>query len=237
MTIESDARVSQQIDTQWVPVSPAFGCKNLAEVIQGEEFRQSLTAMLADFDELEPNQVTQDGYEFVGLSEKKALFEKHFPFFQLKVDTQFISLSPDSSVVTCEAALYVLTDQGYKAWFTRLGQSSADMVGADGREADAETSALRRIFVALGMGKEGAKEVAEESSKNALSIVNDFCTQNGIKLQELLKEYRSHHKAVGQSPLKHNYTDVEPTKLQQVIDKDDWVALTNYVSKRKMNHV
>ncbi|MEG3765126.1 hypothetical protein [Alteromonas sp. 14N.309.X.WAT.G.H12] len=236
MTATNDMRIEQNIDVTWKPVSPAFGCKDLAEVIQGNDFRTALANMLADFDKLVPNQVTFEGYEFVGLSEKKALFEKHFPFFQLKVDSQFVSLSPDSHVITCEAALYVLTESGYKPWFTRLGQSSADVVGADGREADAETSALRRIFLALGMGKEGAKEIIEESSKNAISIVNDYCIKNAIALHELVKEYRSHHKAVNLSPLKHNYHDVENGSLGSVIDSADWVSLTEYVSKRSVKN-
>ncbi len=233
MCRENEGIINSQIQTQWTPVFPAFGCKALAAVIQSEEFKASLAEMLNDFDDLEPNQITNDGYEFVGLSEKKALFEKHFPFFSLKVQTQFISLNPNSQVVTCEAALYVLTEEGYKPWFTRLGQSSTDNVGADGREADAETSALRRIFLALGMGKEGSKEVTEDNSKNAMALVSDYCKETGKQLKELVKEYRSHHQAFALQPFKLNYSDVEDTKLPALIDKEDWVLLTSFITKRK----
>jgi hypothetical protein len=220
----------------FTPVTPAFGNKALASVILSEKFKSSLASMLADFSQLEPNQITSEGYEFVGLSEKKALFEKHFPFFEMKVDSHFVSLSENSAVMTCESTLYVLTDEGYVAWFSRLGQSSGDSVGADGREADAETSALRRIFMALGMGKEGAKEVDSDSANNATAIVGDYCKERGIDIKTLLKEYRSHHSAYDLAELKEDYLDLgTSTKKEIDVKSEDWVLLAKFVSHKRDN--
>ena len=149
----------------------------------------------------------------------------------MKVDSQFFSLSEENSIMTCESTLYVLTDAGYQPWFSRLGQSSADTVGADGREADAETSALRRIFMALGMGKEGAKEVDEGSASNATSVVEDFCKHRGMELSALLKEYRSHHSAYNLDALKSDYVEKSSgDKLKDDVKSDDWIALSKYIS-------
>jgi hypothetical protein len=178
--------VSEKINTSWEPQAilpePA-----LASIIASDDFQQRLSAMLVEFQTLEPVYIEAYGKNYVSMAERNQLLEKHFDLGTFWLRYDFINREAKDPVCVC--TLFVLTDEGYFPWFNRMGQATSSDTGSDGALADAETSARRRILIALGMGSEGDLEVQKSQQSGATSAIQNQLDKSGESVLKFLKRY------------------------------------------------
>lgn len=171
---------------EWVPVETSSS-EMLAKEIMSEGFQDSLTGMLDAFDKLVPKEEDLTGRKFISMAQKNKLIEDFFPFGELVFRSQFLSLEDGQEV--CYMTLYVLTDGGYEPWFSRLGMANATK-SSDGSIADAETSAKRRLMIALGLGYEGNTEHSELNIDKTVKALEEAVISNGTSLFQIVSEYQ-----------------------------------------------
>lgn len=187
------------IDTTWSPVLANASDKDLAEALSREEFVLAHKRMLEEFDRVEPVVLDDMGNTYIPFSEKLRLIEEHFDFQTFVFSPQFLSIGGSESPV-CYMTLLVLTENGYRPWFSRMGMGASDMPGPDGLLADAETSAKRRILIALGMGKPGEEETSSDRSVGT-SIIEKYMSDQSANVADLVSVYNSKMHAMGLEPL------------------------------------
>jgi hypothetical protein len=175
------------IDTSWEPVMPSES-KSLASAITNKDFRKNLINMLKEYDTIPPDGFDSYGNEYIRLSEKYRVLENNFDFGTFQIRTQTMN-NEQSMVPFCYATLYVLTELGYEPWFSRMGVGDPNMVSTDGLHADAETTARRRILVALGLGKDGSNEVVNTDQDNMRKHLGATILEKGMTLSGLVMLY------------------------------------------------
>lgn len=212
-------------------VSPTSGKKELADVILSSDFQQRLAAMLSEFDAIAPSGGDDGAPRYVPLTQKSQLLEKHFPLFTLTIGNQFVNIGEPN--VICHSTFYVLTDEGYLPWFSRMGMADGDRVSSDGAMADAEISAKRRLFAALGMGADMVEDVGVVSKDSYVEVVSNYVEASGTKdIDGLISEYRRECGRHGLKPLMvRNTTKVDVKGMHE----DDLELLAVYIAKKESN--
>ncbi len=234
-TANTQNDLSPYIDTSWEPTSVSSS-KSLAAVIVSDDFQDSLEEMLDEYDSMIPTEHYDDGSAFISLSARRELMERHFPFGTFHISTQFIKLDSDTPI--CVATLYVLTDDSYEAWFSRMGMGTASSVSSDGLFADAETSALRRILTAIGLGNEGNEESADSDRINRVGIVDAFIESTSQTLIQLVESFKSHGSKYSLGALTGFYPSSKDKKDDRErfgfnsMNDNDLALLVSYVQKK-----
>lgn len=216
------------VDSEWKPVQVAT-TKSLVKEITSKEFQTSLAGMLEDFEKIIPKEYDSSGRSFVPMSEKYRLLETHFPFGAIRIFTQFIS--HDTSNAICIATIYVLTEEGYEPWFSRMGMGNIEGASTDGALADAETSASRRILIGLGLGYEGVEEIAENNELKNVQGINNFLAENNKSMNALVEDYIDQHSRYGLKLLSQKYLTSNGKKLSyNDIHKSDIKRLLSFIA-------
>lgn len=224
------------VEQKWAPVETSSE-EALAKEISSNTFQKSLSDMLDKFDTLIPKEEDISGRKFISMAQKNKLIEEFFPFGSLSFRSQFISLTEKSEI--CYMTIYVLTDDGYLPWFSRLGMSDPNTSSTDGTAADAETSAKRRIFIALGLGYESGQEQHEMIVSQTEKALEEGIINHGMAIFELVSEYqeRAHmfnlpKKLSGDYP--SNQKDAEKMKFNiSDVSSEDGVLLLKYLKEKQ----
>lgn len=221
--------LSSFVDSSWVPTEISKS-KALATEILSSEFQNNLKNMLEAFSKIIPKEHDSSGKAFVSMAAKYQLLETYFPFGGLRIFTQFIN--NESSNAVCSATLHVLTEDGYEPWFSRMGMSNSDDHTTDGPLADAETSASRRLLVALGLGYEGAEEIVENNKFKNIQQLNSYLLENGLKLKELVSKYRDQQSKYGLGLLSGKYDTKTPKSelTLKMISDDDFKKILSFIA-------
>lgn len=160
--------------------------------IAKSDIEAALSAMLDEFDTLVPEQY--EGYDrpYQPLAKRMDLFEKHVPFGEMVIYTEILPGSKTISHVYCRATLYLLTAEGYAPLFSRLGEGSLMTARTDGPVAEAETSAIRRILIAIGLSNDGGKDEFNVLNDNAeRDNLSHYLTSEGKSLDALIKAHNA----------------------------------------------
>lgn len=150
-----------------------------------------IASMLSEFDGFVPEHY--DGYDrpYQPLSRRVDLFEKHIPFGDLVIHTQLMEEST-SNIAYCKATLMLLTEDGFQPLFSRYGEGNAMTSRTDGAVADAETSATRRILIALGLSNDGGKdEIATLKDSAERDFITNYLNSHRKSLESLIKAYNT----------------------------------------------
>lgn len=163
------------------------------------DLEQRIGAMLDEFDDLVPEHY--EGYDrpYQPLSKRMDLFEKHIPFGEMLIYTQPLSNHATQGALYSQATLFILTESGYQPLYSRLGEGNVMTSRTDGAIADAETSAIRRILVSLGLSNDGGKEeitVLQDSAER--DFITNHLTATGKPLESLIKAYNADKSGGGQ---------------------------------------
>jgi hypothetical protein len=176
-------------DSSWVPELPSTSGA-LVEKVNDPKFAERIKSMLADYDDLTPE--LYDGYfaPYVGLNERSRVFEKHFPLLLAQIQMQYVGqLGSDTHVV--QATLYLSTKDGSLPLFSRFGEGTSVNNRSDGAIAQAETSALRRIYCALGLGDNTSEEVAIINEQGQQKWIEGYLDEKKTAFDKLLKMYNA----------------------------------------------
>jgi|AntDeeMinimDraft_5_1070356.scaffolds.fasta_scaffold12816_2 hypothetical protein len=199
------------IDTTWSPVLASPKDKELAAKLSEKNFLESHKKMLSDFEKLEPVALDDMGNTYVPFSEKLRVLEENFDFQTFMFSSQFLNMGATASPI-CYMTLLVLTDEGFRPWFSRMGMGDQANPGPDGLMADAETSAKRRILIALGMGKPGEEETSSERSVET-GVIERYMSENNTSVADLVAAYGSRAPTDSAGPL-----DVKMASLKKIKD-------------------
>lgn len=210
-------------------VSPTSGQKELTDVILSNEFQKSLAAMQSEFETIAPSGGGDGAPKYVPLTQKSQLLEKHFPLFTLTIGNRFVNIGEPN--VICYSTFYVLTDEGYLPWLSRMGMADGDRISSDGAMADAEISAKRRLFAAIGMGADMVEDVDVVSKDSYVEVVSSYVEVSGTKdVDTLVSEYRRECGKLGLKPLSvRNATKVDVKGMSE----DDLQLLSAYIAKKE----
>jgi len=227
--------LSPFVDTTWEPVEVSTS-KELAAEILSDDFQNGLESMINEFESLFPSDHYDNGKGFIPLSKRKEILEKNFAFGTFSISNQFINLFDDAPI--CVSTIYVLTEKGYEPWFSRMGMGSSTNPSSDGLLADAETSALRRLMAALGMGNESSEEVADSDRLNRVNIISLYLKDNSMSLLKLIENYKSHGSRYSLPELKNKSYPSSKSKKEEIevfdysfIGDGDLSILVSYISK------
>lgn len=222
-------RIDEVLDNSWSPIEVSTS-KALAKAILDPAFQESLKKMLAEFKSLTPKEYDGSGKAFVSMAQKHQLLEKHFEFGTFWFTTQFIDTDADAPI--CHGTLSVLTDEGYLPWFSRMGMPNPDSVSTDGKMADAENSATRRLMIGLGLGYEGAAELVDAENLRYIAAIREYLTSHGdMHLGTLVNNYKNH--GGGLAPLKVKMDSKQQDKLSfNDLHQDDIKLLVGFVRRR-----
>lgn len=175
-------------------VSHPFPCNtsSVFSAIENSGVQDAISEMLAEFDMMVPEQY--EGYDrpYQPLSRRMDLFEKHIPFGLMVIYTEILEDSKSNSHVYCRATLYILSDEGYVPMYSRLGEGSVMTARTDGPYAEAETSAIRRILISLGLSNDGGKDeicvLNNNAERDALTL---NLQEKGKSLDALIAAYNA----------------------------------------------
>lgn len=186
--------ISDKIKVDWEPqaIVPE---KALADVICSDDFQTRLGNMLDGFQKLEPTYIEAYGQNYVSMAERNQLLESNFDVGTFWFRYDFVNRQANDPVCVC--TLYVLTDDGYLPWFNRMGQATSADTGSDGAFADAETSARRRVLIALGMGSEGDLEIKQAQNSGASTAIQGQLDKEGLSIVGFLRQYASDAASLG----------------------------------------
>lgn len=211
----------------WSQYRPAF-TKTISDVLLSDDFKSSMKAMIEEYESTPPDMITDSGFEFVSLKKCRQLFDKYFGFMTLTVQTTFVTGYSDEDPI-CQKTLMVLTDKGEEPWFSRLGMGDLSRVSTDGIFIDAENSALRRLFAAIGMGYDDHTDFDIKLSKALIEKIDNKIKSAKLgKLSDLLKSYRATYS--GQS------REIGLSALSFDKQKDNEVSIEN-LSKTDANNL
>lgn len=227
--------INVKVDSSWTPVNTSDS-KALADEIISEEFQDALSCMLDDFDKLVPTEDTDSGRSFISMAQKNRLIEKHFPFCQLLFRSQFLSIEEGREC--CYMTLYVLTEEGYLPWFSRMGMGDHVNPSTDGVMADAETSAKRRLMIALGLGYEGGEESIELDANRTARAIDEHIVKYGTNLYNVVADYSARHRKFNLPKLDGNYpkSEKDSEKLNFSIadmGNDDMLLLLSFLKSKE----
>lgn len=224
------------LSTEWAPVLASSEDSELVKTLQSEEFTESHKKMMEAFDRLEPVPIGLDGDAYIPLSEKLRLLEESFPFQTFYFSPQIINMGMSDTPI-CSTTLLVLTDSGYRPWFSRMGMGDYSIPGTDGLIADAESSAKRRILIALGMGTPGEEKVGSERSV-ARDVLERYLNSSGEYLRDIVTAYVGQASSSGDEQLAIKTSQIKkledstgsPLTIDQLKD-NDVKLLSGFVSK------
>lgn len=178
------------IETPKTPFPSNSTC--VFQAITQSGIEEQISHMLAEFDSLVPEQY--EGYDrpYQPLSRRMELFEKHIPFGQMVIYTEILDGSKANNYVFCRATLYILTQEGYHPLHSRLGEGSVNTARTDGPFAEAETSAIRRILISIGLSNDGGKDEIRVLNNNAeRDHLTNYLQEVGKTLDALIKAYNA----------------------------------------------
>lgn len=198
-------------------LSPAASAAVFKQISDGS-LEQQLTDMLNEFDNLVPEQY--EGYDrpYQPLSKRMDLFEKHIPFGDLMIYTELLKECSTPGMVYCRATLHILTEEGYAPLFSRLGEGNSMTSRTDGAIADAETSATRRILIALGLSNDGGNDeftVLKDSAQR--DFITNYLNSRGKKLDALIKAFNAKNSAQERIDETRNQSGVSDLSIADVI--------------------
>lgn len=210
-------------------VAPTSNSKALADAILHEDFQGSLIAMLQEFEGITPTGGADGSPSYVPLTKKAQLLEKHFPLFTLTIGNRFLNIGDVNTV--CYATLYVLTDEGYLPWLSRMGMADCDRISSDGAMADAEISAKRRLFAAIGMGADMIEDVEVVGTDTYIDVVKQHIGRAGVNsIEALISEYR---RDAGKYGLKNLAIRNAVNVNMQELSQEDLGNLAAYINKKE----
>jgi hypothetical protein len=227
---------SDRIDSTWHPIvtSPSV---SMYEKVSSQEFQDSLIKMQKEFESIVPKNVDQDGDLYVSLMERTQLIEDCFPYGTFHFVYQFLNVSSD--VPVCCGTLHILAGDSYEPWFSRFGMGDPSNIGPDGLFADAETSARRRLMAAIGLGREGDKEIIESEAAILINSLGSFCSESGMAFCDLTSEYMRHHTKYELPALEKRYLveNIKPSEkdgfTMDMVSDADLVKIAKYISMKK----
>lgn len=199
------------------------------KAITESDIETQIEEMLQEFDLLVPEQY--EGYDrpYQPLAKRMDLFEKHIPFGQMVIYTEMIEESKTNSHVYCRATFYILSDEGYLPLFSRLGEGSVMTARSDGPCAEAETSALRRMLIALGLSNDGGKdEIAVLNNNAERDSLTHYLHQQGKSLDALIKAFNAENPS---KRISHNTATGNLTVAG--LPNSDIVALRQYLNGKQ----
>lgn len=197
----------------------------VTKTLKSLDIENKISKMLSEFDGFVPEHY--DGYDrpYQPLSRRIDLFEKHIPFGDLVIQTDLMEEST-SSVIYCKATLMLLTEDGYQPLFSRYGEGNIMTSRTDGAVADAETSAMRRILVALGLSNDGGKdEIATLKDSAERDFVTNYLNSHRKNLESLVKAYNT-----STSNAKDRIGEIGKTDTIETINIADVIKLKQFIS-------